>query len=139
MTYRLSELEIPDDNPFENDTLDRRPLVDFLSNLIGRIDEPFVLALDSPWGSGKTTLIRMLAHKLKNDGTRCVYFNAWEVDYATDPLIALVASFDRTDFGDASSYYKKHLATVRKVTAAVAKRGLVAAAKMVTLGVVDVS
>lgn len=32
------------------------------------------VALDSPWGSGKTTLVRMLAAKLNSESFQCVYF-----------------------------------------------------------------
>lgn len=48
MNYRLADLDIPADNPFKNDVLDRQPLVEFLAGLIGRLSGPFVLALDSP-------------------------------------------------------------------------------------------
>lgn len=99
MTYRIADLDVPGEDPFRYDSLERRPLVEFLSELIGRTGGPFVLALDSPWGSGKTTLVRMLAAKLNSEGFQCVYFNAWQVDYVTDPLVALVASIDRLELG----------------------------------------
>jgi len=57
------------------------------------------MALDSPWGSGKTTLVRMLMADLQDKGFQCTYFNAWKVDYVTDPLVALVSSIDRIDLG----------------------------------------
>jgi len=60
VTYRLDEIEIPPEDIFRNDRLNRRPLVEFLGNLIGRAGGPFVLSLDSPWGTGKTVVIRML-------------------------------------------------------------------------------
>ena len=92
MNYRLPELEIPADNPFRNDVLNRKPLVEFLAGLIGRLSGPFVLALDSPWGTGKTTLVRMMKAQLEQEQFQCVYFNAWQVDYVTDPLVALVSA-----------------------------------------------
>ncbi|MGE4369643.1 MAG: P-loop NTPase fold protein [Burkholderiaceae bacterium] len=60
MTYRIDDLEVPAESPFLHDALDRKPLVEFLSSLIKRLNGPFVMALDSPWGTGKTTLVRML-------------------------------------------------------------------------------
>lgn len=139
MTYRLPDLEVPPDDPFRNDALDRKPIVEFLAALIGRTGGPFVLALDSPWGSGKTTIVRMLEAELKRQNFQSVYFNAWQVDYVTDPLVALVSSIDQIELVDAqaASSFKDHLKTVRKVTSLVAKRGAVAAAKALTAGVLD--
>lgn len=97
------------------------------------------MALDSPWGSGKTTLVRMLMADLQGRGFQCTYFNAWKVDYVTDPLVALVSSIDRIDLGaeEAASNFRSHLKTVKKVTTLVAKRGLMAATKALTLGALD--
>jgi hypothetical protein len=139
MTYRLPDLEISPDDPFRHDALDRKPIVEFLAALISRTGGPFVLALDSPWGSGKTTIVRMLEAELKRQSFQSVYFNAWQVDYVTDPLVALVSSIDQIELADeqAASSFKDHLKVVRKVTTLVAKRGAVAAAKAVTAGMLD--
>lgn len=139
MTYRLDELEIPSEEPFKNDALNRKPLVDFLAGFIGRLNGPFVMALDSPWGTGKTTLIRMLKAKLEQDNFQCIYFNAWQVDYVIDPLVALVASVDSIQLGtaEARTAFQASLNTVKKITSAVAKRSVVAVAKAATLGGLD--
>jgi hypothetical protein len=132
--YRAIPIEISEADPFKNDALDRRPVVEFLAALLGRINGPFVLALDAPWGAGKTTLIRMLQAALRNDGYACVDFNAWETDYAADPLVALLASLKQLPGA-------KGKATVKKLTGiatAVARRSVVAGAKIATMGVLDV-
>lgn len=140
MAYRVPQLEIPDDDPFRNDALERKPVVNFLAGLIGRIDEPFVLALDSPWGTGKTVLIKMLEAELKRQEYSCIYFNAWQVDYITDPLVALVSCIDRVKLGvegGVEATFKEHMKKVRKVTSLVAKRTTIAAAKVLTAGALD--
>ena len=136
MKYRLSELEVSSENPFQNDTLERKPLVEFLVSLIGRLSGPFVLALDSPWGTGKTTLIKMLQAELMKQDFQCLYFNAWQVDYVADPLVALVSAIDeiRLSGGKTETKFRSHMKTARKITTAVAKRGVVAAVKAATLG-----
>jgi hypothetical protein len=136
MKHRLADLDVPANNPFEHDALERKPLVEFLSGLISRLSGPFVLALDSPWGTGKTTLIKMLQADLRLKDFECVHFNAWQVDYVTDPLVALVAAVDdiHLSHGDAESKFRSHLQTARKITSAVAKRGAIAVAKAATLG-----
>lgn len=140
MKYRLPELEVPSDNPFLHDALERKPLVEFLASLIGRLEGPFVLALDSPWGTGKTTIVKMLQAKLVGDQFQCVYFNAWKVDYVTDPLVALVSALDDIHLTDdgAESAFRGHLKTAKKITSAVAKRVVVAGVKAATLGILDI-
>lgn len=139
MAYRLSQLDIPVDDPFRNDALERRSVVEFLAGLIDRTGGPFVLSLDSAWGSGKTTLVRMLQAQLTQQNFCCIYFNAWQVDYVTDPLVALVSCIDGLELGEsgAAASFKSHLKTVRRVTSLVAKRTVVAAAKALTVGALD--
>ena len=140
MKYRLPELEVPSDNPFLHDALERKPLVEFLASLIGRLEGPFVLALDSPWGTGKTTVVKMLQAKLAVEQFQCVYFNAWRVDYVTDPLVALVSALDDIHLNDdgAESAFRGHLKTAKKITSAVAKRVVVAGVKAATLGILNI-
>jgi hypothetical protein len=139
MKFRLPELDVPLDSPFANDALDRKPAVDLLVGLLDKFSGPFVLALDSPWGTGKTTLVRMLKARLEQENFQCVYFNAWQSDYVTDPLVALVAEVDSIELAndEAKSVFKRHLSKAKQITSAVAKRGLIAAAKAATLGALD--
>lgn len=141
MKFRLPELEIPREDPFRNDALERKPIVDFLAGLLDKFNGPFVLALDSPWGTGKTTLVRMLKARLELENFQCVYFNAWQTDFVDDPLVALVSELDAIDFveGEAKTTFQKHLAAAKKITTAVAKRGLIASAKAVTFGGLDLA
>lgn len=88
---RLPEIEVPEDNPFANDILDREPCVNTFLSLIKMYSTTgCVIALDGEWGTGKTTFVKMLMQKL-NRGGHPLYFNAWENDYVSDPLIALLA------------------------------------------------
>lgn len=104
--YKIHPINIFDGDTFKEDRLNRQPLVNDLSKLIGRLPGPFVLALDSPFGTGKTTFVNMLIPELNQNKHHCIYFNAWKNDYAIDPLIALVASIkkgilkERIDFKD---------------------------------------
>lgn len=140
MKYRLPELEVPSDNPFLHDALKRKPMVEFLAGLIGRLEGPFVLALDSPWGTGKTTIVKMLQAKLTTDQFQCVYFNAWKIDYVTDPLVALVSALDGIHLTDdgAESAFRRHLKTAKQITSAVAKRVVVVGVKAATMGALDI-
>ena len=83
------ELEIPAENPFEHDLLGRAESIKALTNVIGSIEGPCVMAVDAGWGMGKTTFLRMWARHLRNEQFPVVEFNAWETDFAQDPFIAL--------------------------------------------------
>lgn len=136
MKYRSQEIELPDGNIYQHDALNRKPVVEFIENFLTGLDGPFVLALDSPWGTGKTTTIRMLKSALTAKNVPCVYFNAWKIDYASDPLVALVSALDEIAPKDpaAGSRFKQHMVSVKKLTTSIAKHGAVAAVKAATFG-----
>ena len=83
------EIEIPVDDPFANDLLGRRESIEALTTLLGNIEGPCVMAVDSGWGMGKTTFLRMWAQHLKQHGHHVIEFNAWETDFTGDPFFAL--------------------------------------------------
>ncbi len=137
MTYRIDGIDVPAENPFQHDQLNRKPLIESLSGLINRLSGPFVMALDSSSGTGKTTLVRMLIRNLEDSGHRCIYFNAWKVDYATDPLIALVSSIDHMD-PNHDNADNARLRKVKAITTALAQMSLAATVKGLTSGMLDV-
>ena len=141
MTYRVDEIEVPSNDPFRNDQLERKPVVDFLSELIGRIDGPFVVALDSPFGTGKSTLVRILTACLEKKGQMCIYFNAWKVDYATDPLVAIVAHVDRLELTlleeSQRTTFRNHIDIVKTIATAIVETSLANTVRMLTSEVVD--
>jgi hypothetical protein len=79
----------------DNDLLNRRETGKRLSELLERVSQPVVIALDGPWGSGKTYFLKRWvgAHGLENDGNATtIYFDAFANDYFDDPLIGLTAA-----------------------------------------------
>ncbi|AZV79491.1 hypothetical protein EBB79_17530 [Parasedimentitalea marina] len=78
--------------PGELDQLNRKPTGDKLSELVERIDDPLVIALDGSWGSGKSFFLKCwVGEHLQREGntTQTVYFDAFKHDFLDDPLIAL--------------------------------------------------
>ena len=139
MKFRIAEVEVPSSDPFRFDALERKPVVEFLRDLIKQMEGPFVLALDSPWGTGKTTVVRMLRSSLETEGFQCVHFNAWKDDYVIDPLIPMVAAIDelKPSGGASDGSFRTNMATVKKAVGSIAKRGLIAAVKAGTLNILD--
>lgn len=79
----------------EDDLLNRRETGKRLSELLERVEQPVVIALDGQWGSGKTYFLKRWvgAHTLQNHGVATtIYFDAFANDYFDDPLIGLTAA-----------------------------------------------
>jgi hypothetical protein len=77
------------------DLLDRKRVGAYLSDLIERVEDPLVIAIDGQWGSGKSFFLKCWvgAHKNENAGTATtVYFDAFENDFLDDPLISLTSA-----------------------------------------------
>lgn len=53
-------------NNFNNDLLERKQIAINLTNILKCKDDLNVLAIDSSWGTGKTTFINMWIDMLKN-------------------------------------------------------------------------
>ena len=88
-------IDIPEGAPFKNDLLGREEPVQVLTELIGNIEGPCVLAVDAAWGTGKTTFINIWAQYLRDSQFPVVKFNAWDTDFSQDPFVAL--SVELTD------------------------------------------
>ena len=109
-------LEPTDDNlldTIKNDVLGRNEDLLAIYQLLNSIDESFSIALDAPWGEGKTFFLKqlqllyrvptldqtnnkeqidilssILRENLPVKSTRCIYFDAWKFDYSKYPLLA---------------------------------------------------
>lgn len=85
---------------WEKDLLGRRNDAQYLGNYLSKRfqlkpDEPgFVLAIDGEWGFGKSFMIKRWQEELEFQNYPTVFFNAWENDYAGDPLMAFVSELD---------------------------------------------
>lgn len=86
-------LEIPENDPFKYDQLNREKVAIILKKIFIKFDKGAVISIDSPWGTGKTTFIKMLSSYIKHEHFISLNFNAWESDYADDPLCALLSVF----------------------------------------------
>ena len=57
--FKPNAIEINHAAPFGSDCLNRQSEIENLTTLFANSESPFVLAIDAPWGSGKTTFIKM--------------------------------------------------------------------------------
>jgi hypothetical protein len=78
------------EDPFQDDKLNHKSSIELLSKLVQSTDQPFVIAVEAPWGWGKTKFVERWKAYLAKQNHVCLYFNAWENDFVADPLTAFV-------------------------------------------------
>lgn len=91
---KMTDCDIIDPKaPWKNDKLKRQKVADdFTAILNGINNQPFVISIDSAYGTGKTFFIKRWVEDLKNAGITTCYYNAWNTDYQIDPLVPFVNS-----------------------------------------------
>ncbi len=92
---KLDEPEVDSGNPWGDDVLDRKEIADRLTSIVRGQEAPFVISLDGRWGTGKTFLLKRWVQDLQNQDTpwEAIYYNAWEDDFAGDPLLSITGQF----------------------------------------------
>ncbi len=100
MISKLPRPEIIPANPFSNCKLNRVLYGNILTNVVKQYVDGCVLAIDGEWGVGKTTFVQMWQQTLINEGFHTLYFNVWEDDFISDPIIGLVNQFRHMEQGD---------------------------------------
>lgn len=105
------ELKPTIEEPFKGDLLDRETDIRRLTEFTDLIRNPYVLTLNSPWGSGKTSYVRMWHRYLQSPFEKIakpenqreldekyqrvsVFFNAWKHDFSGVPMVSLFAEIE---------------------------------------------
>lgn len=122
---------------FFKDDLGRRQFADVLSNLASNLAVSSatpagrVIAVDAPWGSGKSWIAQKLPEHFKDSAKigKCVYVDAFKFDYHQDPFAvvtsAIIEGFAENDAQ--VSGFKKAAIDVIKVTLPAIGKGLLKA------------
>ena len=85
------EPEVFHERPWQDDQLERDPIGDDLSRTI-QGERSISISLHGEWGTGKTFFLQRWRQDLENSGRQAIYFNAWENDFADDPLAAVTSA-----------------------------------------------
>lgn len=139
-SLRYREIGVDDSEwPCVEDKLSRRKEIENLTPLLINAEAPLVLCLDAPWGAGKTTFLRLWKMYLQSIGIKSLYLNAWESDFAEDPLLPLIATFDKwITLEKGESKARAAWVKAKKFVPGILKSSAVAAAKAATLGALDI-
>ena len=131
------EIEVPTDDPFKNDLLERKVSAEVLTSLVDSIDGPCALAVDAAWGNGKTTFLEMWSQHLRNQGFPVVKFNAWETDFSGDPFVALSTELTEGLHEYTDEPLATKIANTRKVAKEVLRRVVPGVIRVATAGILD--
>jgi energy-coupling factor transporter ATP-binding protein EcfA2 len=138
------EPEIPSVGGFtdDNDLFGYRDFAERFANLVCNISEPLVVALDGPWGSGKSVFIKQWAGLLRERGVHTIYFDSFANDYCEDAFLALSAEIHtvaKSALGGNKSVTRRYFNQTKKVGAVLAPLMLRVATRMGTAGILSLS
>lgn len=86
------------ENPFKDDLLNRKQYADVLTQIVKNTEDGSTLSINADWGYGKTTFVKMWDAMLQSEGYKTIYFNAWESDFVSEPMLALIDGLRNTTF-----------------------------------------
>ena len=114
LSLKRKEPEVPESGSlkkiWEADVLERSKTAEKLTRVVRGHTEPLVVSLHGAWGSGKTFFLKRWQKELETEGIESICFNAWEDDFYSDPLVAIV--------GQLSAHFeenKKHAEITKKL------------------------
>ena len=78
---------------FEGDLFGRDKLAERLTGFLSRLPDGAVIAIDSPWGEGKTWFGKRWCASLQDAGFQTVYIDCFQRDHLDDPFTMIAAEF----------------------------------------------
>ena len=91
-----------------------------LAGFVESLEGPSVIALDGPWGSGKTVFARQWAGLLRKQGSAVIYFDAFAADSGEDPLFDIASQLfagarDKTDEETRQAFVGKTVRVIKSL------------------------
>ena len=133
MLHKKTEDQIDPNDIWQGDVLNRQVVADEIIQIISTIKQPFVIGMSSRYGTGKTFFAKRCIAELEKRKYAAVYFDAWQNDYAKEPLTGFVHTITKrlTELcgPDDVKDVKSRLGSVSRF---IAKRSLPLAARLLT-------
>ncbi|WP_081762474.1 P-loop NTPase fold protein [Xanthobacter sp. 126] len=124
----------------EKDLFQRASFGKGLTNIVSQSEDPLVILLDSPWGTGKTTFLQMWAGELRKSGRSVIYFDAFANDYIENAFLAVAGEIIElaNNKKDANkSKIKKFVEKASKAGSVLIRGAAKIGVKAATLGAID--
>ncbi|CAG9228634.1 KAP family P-loop NTPase fold protein [Burkholderia vietnamiensis] len=128
-----------DVSAFDGDLLLRSVLAGQIEQLLPRLRNGAVIAVDSQWGGGKTWFGMNWAKSLRASGHKVAFINAFEQDYTEDPFLPIAAELTALLDGDSNKALLKKAAEVATACLPVAAKVATSALSKWALGEVDLA
>lgn len=129
--------------PFYEDKLDRKKLAEKLTTYLDRLNDGAVLAIDAPWGEGKTWFARNWEADLIKNEYKTIYIDAFEQDYVDEPFILLASELmemiKENGSENDNKEFKKTAIQIAKSTLSIGTKVGINLATRVFLGNVDLN
>lgn len=87
----IGAFDIGDKDGFATDQFGRAPFADKILNQLAEHSDGTTMALDAPWGAGKSVFLKQMVGHANSKGWKVVYYDAFASDYSDDAFIPLVA------------------------------------------------
>lgn len=135
-------LEIGEQEGFskDKDIFGRGAIGTGLLNVVCRVSDPLVIAIDSEWGTGKTTFLKMWAGDLRRQHIPVVFFDAFEHDYVDDAFTAIageIISLATEQRKQTDPKTKKFVKSSLGAAKILLRSGLKVGVKLATAGALD--
>jgi hypothetical protein len=124
---------------FHGDLFERGKLATRLTACIDRLPNGGVIAIDAPWGEGKSWFGQHWHKQLKTNGYRTAFINAFERDYVEEPFVMLVSELLASLQDSEKSKLKKTGIAVAKALAPLAAKSAINAVAHLLTGTTDFS
>jgi hypothetical protein len=134
MITKAPAVQVEKSEPFKGDVLQRKKYADILTAVLAPVTEPFVITINSGFGTGKSTFVRMWRQQLQNAGYTTLFFNAWENDFTEHALISMLGEL-RGELKPTSE--KKLLDSTVKAGKILGKAAIPVLVRVLTAGAVD--
>ena len=135
--------ELVAESPFQGDAFNRTALADKLNGFLDRLKDGCVIAIDAPWGEGKTWFGRNWKASLDQRGHTTVFVDAFERDYIEDPFTLLcsevLATFEAASQDPVGNSLKDASLRLGKALLPLAAKLSINALGRVLLGTPDIS
>ncbi|MGF1884486.1 KAP family P-loop NTPase fold protein [Vibrio splendidus] len=142
MKIVVPDIQISDECGFSSDIdiFKRKGFGERLANLVENSGGSPVIALDSGWGEGKSTFIKMWRGYLENHRDpeiKSIYFDAFENDYQKDPFLTLASEIYQLITVEDEERKAKFKDKAAKAAKSLFRGALKVSVKVGTAGIVD--